>query len=61
MEEQYLAGIYTLDFLKHQDDEAGEGEQQEEEVLDHHDETSDENDPSFTNLPAVKRRTKGDD
>ena len=62
VEEQYLAGIYTPDFLKHQDDEAGEiTEQQEEDAPDNRDETSDENDPSFANRPAVKRGTKGDD
>ena len=63
VEEQYLAGIYTPDFLQRQDDKSDEDsvEQQDEEVLDHHDETSNENDPSSANRPAVKRGTKGDD
>ena len=63
VEEQYLTGIYTHDFLQLKDDKPGKVsvEQQEEEVLDHHDEKSDENDPSFAYCAAVKTGTKGDD
>ena len=59
VEEQYLAGVYTPDFLQHQDDKSGEASV--EEVLDHCDERSDENDPSVANCPAVKRKAKGGD
>ena len=63
VEEHYSAGIYTPDFLQHQDHKSGKVSvvQQKEEVLDHHDEMWDENDPSFANCPAVERGTKGDD
>ena len=60
VEEQFLAGIYTPDFLEQQEDKS-DMEQQDEKVVDHHDEPSDENDPSFANRPVAKRGTKGDD
>ena len=63
VEEQYLTGIYTPDFLQLKDDKSSKVsiEQQKEEVLDHHDENWDENDPSFAYCAAVKTGTKGDD
>ena len=61
-----MAGIYTPDFLKQQDDSLDEVNQEQqddildEEDLEQQDDKLDENNPSLANHSATKRRLKSE-